>query len=136
MLLTLLPSALFSSLCCLLQSVPSLPPHLLLSTRLRLALDYFAAYVDYPMGNGTHHFVELNGSYHFADPQMEIVDIMQVADKVGGRGVGAWMPYHMLLAIRALTPPLSPLVPPPAGSVSAWPKGSFLPGQVLGGHDL
>ncbi|EDQ88370.1 uncharacterized protein MONBRDRAFT_26468 [Monosiga brevicollis MX1] len=49
--------------------------------RLRLALDYFHAFVDYPMGAGSHNFVELTGSYHFADPQMECIELSQIADK-------------------------------------------------------
>lgn len=49
--------------------------------RLRLALDYFSGFLEYPMGSDVHKFVEVNGSFNFADPSMECVDISQVADK-------------------------------------------------------
>eukprot|EP01147_Barroeca_monosierra_P002754 gene2754-8131_t len=49
--------------------------------RLRLALDYFSTGITYPFQAGVHKFFELAGSYHFADPSMECVDIYQIADK-------------------------------------------------------
>merc|ERR1719201_875295 len=49
--------------------------------RLRLALDHLSAYFEYPMQQGVHNFLDLNGSYHFADPSMEVIDIMQIHDK-------------------------------------------------------
>ena len=49
--------------------------------RLRLAMDYFSAGVTYPFQQGVHKFFELSGSYHFADPSMECVDLFQVLDK-------------------------------------------------------
>eukprot|EP00043_Microstomoeca_roanoka_P024100 m.260402 g.260402 ORF g.260402 m.260402 type:complete len:419 (-) comp39744_c0_seq1:60-1316(-) len=49
--------------------------------RLRLALDYFSAGITYPFQNGVHKFFELAGSYHFADPSMECVDLYQISDK-------------------------------------------------------
>lgn len=33
------------------------------------------------MQRGVHNFLNLNGSYHFADPSMEVIDIMQIHDK-------------------------------------------------------
>lgn len=49
--------------------------------RIRLALDHFSAYIEYPLQQGVHEFISINGSYHFADPAMEIIDILQVYDK-------------------------------------------------------
>eukprot|EP00049_Salpingoeca_infusionum_P027448 m.32392 g.32392 ORF g.32392 m.32392 type:complete len:499 (+) comp9516_c0_seq1:316-1812(+) len=52
--------------------------------RLKLALDQFSAGLHYPFNRGAHKFLDVQGSYYFADPSMECLDIHQITDKFPG----------------------------------------------------